>query len=155
MLVSISNFLLLGSIPATGHDVLRTDPDDVNTMDIQSVLYRHGDGRTLLKVRFFNEVIEPQFTYPNDAQWAFYTTGDNQIDFTVEYEYRSLPQDYFCFLRDSTGALVRRVAVIKRPYSVKCSFRSRLISGLAERFYVTDYDNGGFDKAPNNGAYTH
>jgi hypothetical protein len=119
------------------------------------VLYRHGDGKTVLKVKFFDPVREAEFSYPNKAEWQFWTTGNNKIDFTVSYEYRPVPQEYFCFIRDHNGALVRRVAVLKRLHSVKCSFRSRLVAGLAERFTVAAYFNGGLDKAPNNGVYTH
>jgi hypothetical protein len=152
---SISGLLLVGVTSATGDDIVRTDPNDVDTLDIENVIYRHGDGRTTLKLRFYDKLQQSQFTDPNSPEWVLFTKGDSKVDFVVEYEYIPEPDRYVCSITDFNGDLVRRIPVTKRAFSVKCTFRSRRIGGLAERFAAAAYDQGGMDFAPNTGPYRH
>jgi hypothetical protein len=147
-------FSLLGS-PTAAHDVTGSDPNDSESTDTRRVLYRHGDGLTMLKVEFHDPVSRPQLTYPSTVLWQLWTTGGSQVDFTVEYYYIPDLKGFYCIIYDSDGKEVRRVEATKRPATIKCSFRSRNVSGIAEKFVVDAYHQGHMDFAPNSGAFHH
>jgi hypothetical protein len=148
----------MGATSATGHDIIRTDsnePIDEATLDTKNVIYRHGDGRTVLKLTFYDQLQQSQFTGSNSPQWQLWTKGDSEVDFVVEYEYIADPGRYFCTITDFNGDFVARVPVTKRAFSVKCAFLNGWVGGLAEKFVADAYDQGGMDFAPNSGAYHH
>jgi hypothetical protein len=146
---------LLGS-PATGHEFTGSDPNDSTGTDTRSVLYRHEDHRTTLRVGFFDHLVKAQVTKPNDVLWQLWTSGgDNQVDFTVEYRYRADLEGYFCFIFDDVSKQVKRVEATKRSTAIKCSFRSEHVHGVAEKFVVDAYDVASKDFSPNSGAYHH
>jgi hypothetical protein len=146
---------LLGS-PAAAHEVTGSDPNDATGTDTRSILYRHADHRTTLKVEFFDPLQSTQLTKPNDVLWQLWTFGgDNQVDFTVEYRYRADLEGYFCFIFDDVSKQVKRVEATKRSALIKCDFRNSHVHGVAEKFVVDAYDGGSKDFAPNSGAYHH
>jgi hypothetical protein len=155
VVASVSGLLLFGATSATGHDIVKNDPNDVDTLDIKRVIYRHGDGRTTLKLEFHDKLQQSQFTDPNSPEWVLFTKGDSKVDFVVEYEYRVKQDSYSCKITDFNGDLVRRIPVTKRAFSVKCRFLNTRIGGLAEKFAAAAYDQGGMDFAPNTGPYRH
>jgi hypothetical protein len=145
---------LLGS-PAAAHEVTGSDPNDATGIDTRSILYRHVDHRTTLKTEFFDPLRRAQLTKPNDVLWQLWTSGDSQVDFTVEYRYREDLEGYFCFIFDDISKQVKRVEATKRRYSIKCTFHNRHVGGVAEKFVIDAYDGGSKDFAPNSGAYRH
>lgn len=148
--------LALGAFPATAHDAYRTDPNDIDgKTDIRGVLYRHGDGRTTVKTKTFDPLRRAHLSNGNYMVWALDTVGNNFVDYWVYGEYRSGPQRYFCFIYDDLNQLLRRVEADKRASSLKCTFRSGNVSGVAEGFKASAKWAKTFDYAPEKGLFPH
>ncbi len=125
-------------------------------MDLRSVVYRHEDRRTHLKLGFHDPLPVGNWTSSQYVIFQMWTRGnDNDVDFFVEFAYLADPGGYYCDVRDDISDLVKRVPITKGSRSVKCDFRTKFVRGVAEGFVADAYDNGGMDFAPNEGRYHH
>ena len=150
---SITVALILAAAPALGHQVERTDPNDVPGLDTRTVGYRHADGQTYLKIEFYDAPQTTQFG-TSDVIYRLYTRGDSNSDADVEFRYGSDPEGYFCYIFDNESNYKRAVPITRQAKTMRCNFKSKLVGGVAEGFHVDVYA-GSKDFSPDTGKYRH
>lgn len=151
--VMISALLTLGATPAGSHGLERTDPDDVPGLDTRTVGYRHEDGKTFLKLEFYDTPLQSQFG-DTDVLFNLDTRRGDNTDAFAEFRYGTDPEGYFCYIRNNFSELIKAVPIVKRGKTMKCNFKSKLVGGVAEGFWVDVYA-GSKDFAPDISRYHH
>jgi hypothetical protein len=151
-----SIILAMLAAPSAPHPRLRHDPNDVNfKTDVADIFYDHSNGRTFLRVGTHDPLQRAHLKNGNYVMEGLDTRRGDNIDFYIFMEYRSGPDDYFCFIFDSDEEFIRRVPANKRKSSIRCNFSSERVRGGAEHFMARSYFAGMIDVAPNSGLYVH